>query len=924
MKVQKRGIRGYEDVKFDKITTRIRGACKGLSPEVDPAQIALATIKMLYNGITTEELDTISANIAESNKLAHPDYSKLAARILVSNLHKTTPNTFSECTILARKMISIISESYYQFIMQNAAELDSMINHDNDYLFDFFGYKTLEKAYLISYNAPVLDVNGNKVYINQTKDIVPFERVVITAQGRPILLRANATDPVFVVKEKTRVQIIDRPQYMFMRVAIVLNFAVKRNRGRGLVTGNSNQLTDQLTNADLLAAIKTNYQMMSSLLYTHATPTLFNAMMKIMQLDSCFLMQNDDSIEGIMKNLTDVSLISKRAGGIGIGCHAIRCAGSYIKSTNGPSSGLPKQLKMYNEAARCWDQGGRRLGSFAIYLEPWHGDILRFLQLKTHQGDESERAKDLFYALWVPDLFVQRARNPDAWWTLFSSDTAPGLHKLYDGMNVCKHCDWCSISAYQQFMDVVDGPKPEFITARQVMQSTCDHKFAPVDAFTKLYTYYENQGYGVDVVKASEIMDAVCKMQRESGTPYISNKDHANRMSNHAGKGTIESSNLCNEIYQWSSKDSYACCTLASINLKKFLVIDGVKPNGDMRYVIDHVQLHETARFIVRSLDTVIDINDYPVVECEVNSKSLRPIAIGIQALADVFAIKRIPFLSAEAEADDLAIAETIYHAAIVESVELSKKYGPFEGFEDSPAARGLLHPDLWKINQDRIKGPLYGINPCSGRYDWNILRESVTKYGLRNSLHCAAMPTVSTSQIMGNNESFEPFPSNIYTKSTLAGKFTISNNQMITHLRELGLWSDVMKNRIINNNSSLAGITEIPADVREIYLTVWEMRQMELIRRTALRQAFYDQGMSLNLHIAKNSDAVLRGIFFAGWEHGLKTTSYYIRTRPAASAMKNNLAETRSNEKESISTGVSSGVSGDQVCYPGCDNCSS
>lgn len=1620
MRVQKRGTRGFEPVRFDKITERISHLCKGLNEIVDPTRVAHATIKNLFDGITTEELDKISAKIAESYKLIHPDYSKLAAKILISNLHKTTPRTFSQCMEIIGNTLDIKSERHYAFIAKNAAVLDNIIIDSNDYNFDYFGYKTLENAYLIKITEEVTGADGTSIYIDRDGNEVPSANVSYTPRGKPVL-KSDRGVITSILRTKTIDRIVDRPQYVFMRVAIAIYMDYSEDLNV------------------VLEYIKQCYKALSQMYFTHATPTLFNACSKMQQLNSCFgadtevcttagvkkiqdvlvgdfvithagnvkrveqthvnllgdrtlmdlkvqktphvkvtndhrvwalktrtdspawvrvdeltdrsyvgipnphdsqfdenpmiidlaefigeelrssyiytitndtisvktqlthigvdtngstnhkdinrkwicderfwkligiwlgdahitnndkkipnavgftigavgnddliefillegerifgtaaaiipvknqnciqivfysrtiayvmeilfgsgfnkkhlwnkifslhrkyvyallsglitsngcitregnimlemanipfvksvyhlarnrgidvsfnvrthkftpdtaqinfpyvkeILQNvnktytderiaaiiakreapskknknqtsavivdgkrflriesitpleerpenvytigvaddhsynvcgievincfllgtDDSIEGIMGNISNAAFISKWAGGIGIHMHNIRSRGTVIKGTNGKASGLVPQLKMYNETARTFDQGGKRLGAFAIYLEPWHGDILKFLEMKLNQGADTERARDLFYALWVNDLFVKRVEE-DGDWSLFSENITPGLSDVYDGMEVCKHCGYCANSNFAKL--VYTHTREEIIEAlpkQSPDQASCTHEFESRDVFTSLYTMYEKEGFAVKVIKAREVMDAICEMQRESGTPYICFKDHVNRMSNQTNIGTIKSSNLCvtpdtyiltdkgqfkiidvvgkrvniwngegfsevvptktgdkqkiitvnlsngvsiecteyhkyyihrgnkitkieakdllpgdklikynlptiydgsefkyaythglfcadgayenanltekpsdhpriilygekqrldrylskglpsrvgngethvnlpldiapkftvpvnarlgdklawfagycdgdgcvireganysiqcgsinkgfllqvrlmlqtmgvdskittihhakkqllstgngsqrqmcyrllitscgiirlqelgldtnrlnipyqipqrnaeqfvtvisveddgkhsptycfteqhrgmgmfngvltgncAEIMEWSSDKSYACCTLASINLKKFLVESST--HGSTKYTINHEKLHEAARMIARNLDIIIDVNKYPVGACERNSKDYRPIGMGIQALADIFAIMRLPFTSDEAAKHDIEIAETIYHAALTESCERAKSHGAYVGFENSPAARGLLQFDLWERNQIRINSPLVGINPRSGRYDWDALKANIVKYGLRNSLHVAFMPTVSTSQIMGNNESFEPFSSNIYTKTTLAGKFTVTNNSMIHHLIELGIWNEDLKNKIVNNDGSLVGITEIPADVREIYKTVWEMPQRELMRRAALRSAFIDQSQSLNIHVRDNSNAVLRGVFMLGWKLGLKTGSYYIRSLPASRALKNNIAATKEAENREKNTPLAS-----------------
>jgi ribonucleoside-diphosphate reductase alpha chain len=853
----------------------------------------------LHDGIRTEELDRISANVAESLKLVHPDYSILAARILISNLHKTTPDRFSTCIAFLAEKLEVLDPVCCVFIAEHAATLDAMIIDDNDYLFDYFGYKTLEHAYLMKVDQPVLGTDGLPIY--EDANGVAHTPTHESRRGTPL---AECDGATVALRPRVEKRVADRPQYIFMRVAI------------GIYMGSSQDAQTVLSN------IHHCYKMLSELYFTHATPTLFNACTASGQLLSCFLCSTKDSIEEIHRTLTNTALISKKAGGIGVHMHGIRCLGSLIKGTNGPSSGLPKQLKIYNESARCWDQGGKRKGAFAIYIEPWHGDIMRFLCMKLAQGLDTERARDLFYALWVPDLFVQRARQGHQW-SLFSEHTAYGLSSVYDGMDVCTKCGYCDNIDVTNMMKNPNAIEFRDIFGDPAKHAGCSgHIFAPRDVFTELYTTYESEGLAVSALPAREILDAVFKMQRESGTPYICFKDHVNRMSNQKNIGTIKSSNLCTEIMEWSSADSYACCTLASINLRKYLVKDA---NG--RLTFDHERLHAVVRLITRNLDLVVDNNKYPVPECEGNSRDYRPIGIGIQGLADIFALMRIPFLSPEADTLDLEIAETIYHAAITESVARARECGPYKAFAGSPASRGLLHPELWAANQQRIGGPFAGVNVYSGRYDMDALRADVVQYGLRNSLHIAFMPTVSTSQILGNNESFEPFDANIYAKGTLAGKFTVTNNAMIRHLVELGLWNETIKNKIIAAGGSVQGIAEIPASVRAIYATVWELSQRDLMKRAAIRAAFVDQSSSLNIHLSNNSDAALRSVFINGWDLGLPTGSYYIRTKPAAEAMINNAAVVREIKVDTTSdSNAASDLPEGGVCRmeAGCVMCSS
>lgn len=811
MRVVKRGNRGYEEVKFDKITERIKYLCKGLAQTVTPVTVAIQTIQSLHDGITTEELDRISAHIAEGLKLTHPDYGVLAGRIYVSNLHKSTLDSFTACMDRVHAALDNMTPEFMKFMRDNSTALDKLIIHNNDYQYDYFAIKTLENSYLF----------------------------------------------------KVEGKVCDRPQFMYMRVAIGLHM---RNG---------------------IEAIKGCYKSLSNMTISHATPTLYNSGTKIGQLASCYLLGTEDSIEGIMHNVTNTSLISKAAGGIGIHMSNIRPQGALIRSTGGRACGIPRELVIYNAIAHCWDQGSRRLASIAIYLEPWHADIMSFLELKLQQGDGTEKARDLFYALWVPDLFVQRVKA-DGMWSLFGEYNCPGLTNVYDGMEICSICGQCRDG---RILGPINGAHDS---------DKNNHQYTMRPVFTELYEKYEKEGRYMRQISARTIMEAIFKMQRESGTPYVLWKDSINRRNNQSNVGVIKSSNLCAEVVLVSNDKSYATCTLGSINVKMFY-------NGG-KYEYD--KLRDAVRQMVRNLDIIVDINKYPVPECVENAKQLRPIGIGIQGLADLFHMMRIPFLSPEAEKIDYAITETLYYAALEESSILAEKLGRYPMFDGSPAADGLLQFDLYKRSLEYI-GENASV-PFSGMYDWDALKARIMKSGLRNSKLIAYMPTVSTSQILGNCESFEPPTAMVYTKTTLAGKFTIANINMVRHLMELGLWNETLKNRITNNGGSILGLEEVPKNIQDIYLTVWEMPQSELARRSAIRSAFIDQSSSLNLHITNNSNTVLRSIFQNGHKLGCKTNSYYIRTRPAASAMKNNIAEMKAAD-----------TIDPDVCKPGCTSCS-
>jgi ribonucleotide reductase alpha subunit len=1010
MRVKKRGDRGYEEVKFDKITERINVLVREgrFESTVNSTIIAQSTIKNLYDGISTEELDYIAASVSESRKLVHPDYSRLAGMIMISNLHKTTPDKFSVCMQGLSERRGKISQRHLQFIIAHADIIDSMINHSADYSFNYIAYRALEKQYLHSVKVPELDALGNQIYVDFDGEV--------------------STDTTVMRKPKYRPRVYDRPQYMFMRVAIEI-----------ALCGDTDEALVERTGVHTLELVRRYYRELSEMRFIYATPTNFNACTEFPQLNSCFLLNTEDSIEEIMRTVTNSALISKRAGGIGIAYHKIRCRGAEIKGTAGESSGVVQQLKIFNEDARCWNQGGKRPGSFAIYLEVWHGDILGFLRLKLTQGADTERARDLFYALWICDLFMIRSRT-DSPWSLFSEDTAPGLSEVFDGMRVCTTTGLCENRDYMGLVergvltcgDVgVVGADPsklvrtflsekshinehvrcaKSISTESVSTERKVRSYQYVNVFTNLYTRYEREGRAVRRVLPSVIIDAICEAQRDQGVPYICYKDHANRQTNQRNIGTLQSSNLCTEIYEWHSKDEYACCSLASINLKSYVkapeAVVGTNttvsshPNGEATSIntllarFDFARMHANTKLVARGLDRIITGNKYPVPECKVGANKLRPIGIGVQGLANVFMELRIPFLSPEAERLDLEIFETLYHAALEASCEMAEEFGAYEGFEGSPLADGILRMDLWLQNQQRMEKYLpastpvltimsqYGFtqsdtsrentdspqgssceqntdspqgiireqnkvresacregtvrgqstgrtNPSycgskvlSGRYDWDAMRARVRK-GVRNSLLIAPMPTVTTSILLGNYESFEPAPMNIYTKSIMSGKFTEANEYMIKHLIELGLWNDAMKNRIIANNGSLVNIESIPPNVQAIYTPVWEMKQTAIMRRAALRHVFVDQGQSLNIHLSDNSNAYLRGVLNVGWELGNNTGSYYIRTPPAVEPLKNNIAEVRAQNE---STAPQWKVLSDEgsTCAPGCDSCSS
>ncbi|MBO9700060.1 MAG: ribonucleoside-diphosphate reductase subunit alpha [Sporocytophaga sp.] len=739
-----------ESVKFDKVTARIEKLCYGLDMNyVNPIDVAKKVIDGIYDGVTTVELDNLAAEIAASLTTKHPDYAILAARIAISNLHKVTSKSFSNTMKRlytyedpkTGENASLLSKEVYEAIRKNASVLDSSIIYDRDYNYDYFGFKTLEKSYL-------LKLDG---------------------------------------------KIVERPQHMLMRVAIGIH-----------------------TN-DIDAAIET-YNLLSEKWFTHATPTLFNAGTPKAQLSSCFLLtMKDDSIEGIYDTLKQCAKISQSAGGIGLSIHGVRATGSYIKGTNGTSNGIIPMLRVFNDTARYVDQGGgKRKGAFAIYLEPWHADVFEFLDLKKNHGKEELRARDLFYALWIPDLFMKRVEE-NGEWSLFCPNEAPNLDETYG------------------------------------------------KEFETLYEKYEKEGRARKTVKAQELWFAILESQTETGTPYMLYKDAANKKSNQKNLGTIKSSNLCTEIIEYTAADEVAVCNLASLALPKF-VIDGK---------FDHQKLYDVTYVATKNLNRIIDINYYPVEEARKSNLRHRPIGLGVQGLADVFIMLRMPFESDEAKALNTDIFETIYFAAMTASKDLSKKHGPYETFKGSPVSKGIFQFDMW------------GVTPASNRWDWESLKKEVKQHGVRNSLLVAPMPTASTSQILGNNECFEPYTSNIYTRRVLSGEFVVVNKHLMRDLIKQGLWNDKMKNKLIEANGSVQGIKEIPQHVKDLYKTVWEIKQKTLIDMAADRGAYICQSQSFNVHMQDPNFGKLTSMHFHAWKKGLKTGLYYLRTKAAADAIK-------------------------------------
>ncbi len=738
-----------EAVKFDKITARIVKMCYGLDPLVSPEAVAMKVIEGIYDGVSTTDLDNLAAEVAAAKTIDHPDYALLASRIAVSNLHKDTKKSFSEVMEDLYNYIdpktnqpaSLLAEDVYQAIMANRDTLDSSIIYDRDFRYDYFGFKTLTRSYLLKLNS----------------------------------------------------QIVERPQQMLMRVSVGIH------------------------KDDIQAAIKT-YNLMSEGWFTHATPTLFNAGTPKPQMSSCFLLtMKDDSIEGIYDTLKSCAQISQSAGGIGLAIHNIRATGSYIKGTNGTSNGIVPMLRVYNDTARYVDQGGgKRKGSFAMYIEPWHADVFDFLDLKKNHGKEEQRARDLFYALWIPDLFMKRVEsNGD--WTLMCPHECPGLSDTHSA------------------------------------------------EFEALYAKYEAEGKGRKTIKAQDLWFKILESQIETGTPYMLYKDAANAKSNQQNLGTIKSSNLCTEIIEYTAPDEVAVCNLASLALPKYVTEDGK---------FDHDKLFEVTYQATINLNRIIDGNYYPVEEAKNSNLRHRPIGLGVQGLADAFILLRYPFESEEARALNREIFETIYYASMTASKDLAKVEGAYESFAGSPTSKGIFQFDMW------------GVTPTN-RWEWDLLKEEVKMHGVRNSLLLAPMPTASTAQILGNNECFEPYTSNIYTRRVLSGEFIIVNKHLLKDLVKEGLWTKEMRQKLMASNGSVQNINEIPANIKELYKTAWEISQKSIIELAADRGAYICQSQSLNIFMENANFGKLTSMHFYGWKKGLKTGMYYLRTKAATDAIK-------------------------------------
>ena len=752
-----------EAVKFDKITARIIKMCYGLDPLVSPEAVAMKVIEGIYDGVSTTDLDNLAAEVAAAKTIDHPDYALLASRIAVSNLHKETKKQFSDVMIDLYQYIdpktgqnaALLADDVYEVIMENRDMLDSSIIYDRDFRYDYFGFKTLTRSYL-------LKLNG---------------------------------------------EIVERPQQMLMRVAVGIH------------------------KSDIAAAIKT-YNLMSEGWFTHATPTLFNAGTPKPQMSSCFLLtMKDDSIEGIYDTLKSCAQISQSAGGIGLAIHNIRATGSYIKGTNGTSNGIVPMLRVFNDTARYVDQGGgKRKGSFAMYIEPWHADVFDFLDLKKNHGKEEQRARDLFFALWIPDLFMKRVEsNGD--WTLMCPHECPGLSDTHSA------------------------------------------------EFEALYEKYEAAGKGRKTIKAQDLWFKILESQIETGTPYMLYKDAANAKSNQQNLGTIKSSNLCTEIIEYTAPDEVAVCNLASLALPKYVTEDGS---------FDHDKLFEVTYQATINLNRIIDGNYYPVEEARNSNMRHRPIGLGVQGLADAFIMMRYPFESEEARTLNSEIFETIYYAAMTASKDLAKVEGPYETFAGSPTSQGIFQFDMWNVTP-------------SARWEWDVLKEEVKTYGVRNSLLLAPMPTASTAQILGNNECFEPYTSNIYTRRVLSGEFIIVNKHLLKDLVKEGLWTKDMRQKLMASNGSVQNIPEIPANIKELYKTAWEISQKAIIEQAADRGAYICQSQSLNIFMENANFGKLTSMHFYGWKKGLKTGMYYLRTKAATDAIKFTVDKNITSQPEEV-----------------------
>lgn len=810
MKVTKRDG-SLQDVHFDKITTRILRLSSDL--RVDPTLVAQQTIKALCNLITTSELDTIAANCAETMVFLHGDYGTLASRLTISNNHKSTPGKFTECCKLQRKYDWLLDEQAWEFIIANGAELDKMIVESRDYLFSFASFKTLQQGYL------------------KTDEQPPW---ITTRTGKPFV----------------KGSVIDRPQYMYLRNAIA--------KWRQVIPVET-----------ALRLIKEDYNALSLHKFTHGTPALMNACESGF-LASCFLWGCPDDTRGIGDFNTMMILISKSGGGIGAFVHDVRPAGSRIKTSRGVSSGICPQLVSRNQELKTFDQGGgKRKGSGAFYIELWNADVCNVFQMKRSTGG-AYRAQELFFAAWIPDLFMVRLLSGQPW-SLMGSDTAPGLSHVYDGMEVCALCRYCYNPSYAKYIEL---PKADHLV--------CNHaEWDTVDAFTILYTKYEACNLARQTVKPITMVHAINEVRRETGTPYICFKDHVNRQSNQKNIGTIQSSNLCTEIVQWSTFNSIATCILASINLTIC-----VKMNASNQPEVDYDAVYEATRRAVKDCDRMVDANKYPVDECIKNAKDTRAIGVGCQGLANLFAICGHAWDSQQAEQIDMMIHETMYYAALCETIDLAKQHGPYPLFAGSPASRGQLRFDLWTETQRRMKHADC-TPPLSGRYDFDVIRKEIQLHGMRNSLLVALMPTQSTSLILGNNECFEPFFSMCFSRGVLGGERPEFNRHLAADCIQRGIWTESLRAEIINAGGITSKVASLPLDLKTKYKVWIDIPQLTIVKRAGRRAAFVDQSQSLNLLFANNSDIVLQSSMVEAWKQGLPTGCYYTRTTAVTEALK-------------------------------------
>ena len=830
-----------EDVQFDKITNRISRLCcssGSQSLNVDPVMVAQKTIQGLYAGVTTHEIDELAAETAAAMSTVHPDYDALAARIAVSNLHKSVGGDSVRFSHVIENMANqssltkLISDRVRMFVAENATALDNIIDYSRDNCLNYFGFRTLAKSYLLQ-NKELLSPTHRTCYLERPQDM--YMRVAVEIHTTPLSTASSNTDSSYP-KESIE--------------DVIWNIAETYN----LLTENGGY-------------------------YVHATPTLYNAGTPVNQLSSCFLLNiQEDSIRGIFETLKMSALISRTAGGVGLSVHDVRATGSVIKGTNGTSNGLLPMLRVFSDTARYVDQGGgKRKGAFAIYLEPWHADIFEFLDIRKTHGKEEMRARDLFTALWIPDLFMKRVEQ-QSHWTLFSPDEAPGLNEVYG------------------------------------------------EEFEKLYTKYETDGVTRQRkrIPAMQLWLKIIESQIETGTPYMLYKDHCNRKSNHQHLGTIQCSNLCAEIVEYatpptnetSNDGEVAVCNLASLCLPRFVTVTKDEKLGITKREFNFEKLKHVVKVAIKNLDRVIDATYYPLPEAERSNKQRRPVGLGVQGLADVFMMMRYPFESLSAASLNRRIFEVIYHGALEASCELAQKYNTLSdpNYYSSPIAKGLLQMDLWqKAHPD--SNVTYSTFPgFPGLVNWQRLRWDISRFGVRNSLLIALMPTASTSQIMGNNECFEPYTSNIYTRRVMAGEFVMVNRHLVEVLSSLDLWSHEIKQKIIADDGSVQRIEEIPSHVKELFKTAWEIKQRALIDLAADRAPFVDQSQSMNVFMAEPTISKLTSLHFYTWMKGLKTGMYYLRSQAASEAIKFTVDATTNHRKAAVCSRASN---------PNCDSCS-